>query len=143
MLSLTQIFVGIRIVPVFSGITGNNFILSLWKGVELMANGITEEIKAVEEAAKQMIKDAKSESARMIAEARNEAEKRAKESKQKAYRLYKEKVSAVETQAAEKADKIVEEGVVNAKSFKDSHQGQIKGTATWIAEEVMAKYGRG
>jgi hypothetical protein len=61
LLSLTQIFVGIRIVPVFSVITGNNYILSLWKGVELMANGIAEEIKAVEEAAKQMIKDAKSE----------------------------------------------------------------------------------
>lgn len=108
-----------------------------------MANGIAEEIKAVETEAKKVLKDAKSEAARMIAEARNEAEKRGKESKQKAYRLYKEQLSAVEKQAGEEAEKIVEEGMAKAKSFKNSHQGQIKGTATWIAGEVMAKYGRG
>ncbi|ADE56934.1 MULTISPECIES: cell envelope integrity/translocation protein TolA [Aminobacterium] len=108
-----------------------------------MATNLADEIKKAESDAKQIVKDAKNEAARLISEAKNEAEVRIKETRQQAFRKYRDNLQKVEEEAEARAGEIVRKGKEGAKAFTNSHQGRVNKTAAWIAEEVMARYGRG
>ncbi len=107
-----------------------------------MALNLAEEIKAVEADSKKRIADAKVEAVRLQNSAANEAEQKLKNAKQNAFKKYRECVSKVEREADERAQNIVEAGRENAAAFSADHKGRITQTATWIAEEVIARYGR-
>lgn len=107
-----------------------------------MALNLAEEIKAVEMSSKKRIVDAKAEAVKLVNAATNDAEQKIKGAKQSAFKGYKESVSRVEAEAEERARKIVEAGKERIAAFSGSHKGRITQTATWIAEEVIARYGR-
>jgi vacuolar-type H+-ATPase subunit H len=71
-----------------------------------MVQDIAEEIRAVEENARQTVQNARVEGARLIAAAQNEMDIRLKETKQKTTRFFKENVEKFEAAAEEKAREI-------------------------------------
>ena len=79
----------------------------------------------------------------MVNEAKNEAERKIKESKQKAFRQFRDRIASVEKEAEAKAEKSVEAGRKNAESLSKEYEKKVQGTAKWISEEVISRYGRG
>lgn len=108
-----------------------------------MVQDIAEEIRIVEENARQTVQNARVEAARLVAAAQNEMDLRLKETKQKTTRSFKEKIEEFEATAEERAQEIVSQGEENANTFTLSVEKRIKDVAQWIAEEVMTKYGSG
>ena len=108
-----------------------------------MVQDIAEEIRTVEENARQTVQNARIEGARLIAAAQNEMDIRLKETKQKTTRFFKENVEKFETAAEEKAREIVHQGKEDANAFASGVEKRVKDVAQWIAEEVMTRYGSG
>lgn len=113
------------------------------KEVERMAVNLAEEIKEVEARSKETLKEAKNEAARLINDARSDAERRVKEAKQKAFRSFREKVASVEKEAEDAAKKNVDAGKKKGETLAQQFGKKVPGTAKWIAEEVISRYGRG
>lgn len=103
---------------------------------------VAEEIRAVEELAKNTAQEARLEGVRIVAAARAEGDERVKGARQAAVRLFRERLAAKETEANGMADQMVEEGKLRAQALAESLGGRGQAVGTWIAEEVMARYGR-
>jgi len=103
---------------------------------------VAEEIRSVEEWAKNAVQEARLEGVRIVAAARTEGDERVKGAKQAAARWFRERLAAKESEANDMAARMVEEGKERAKALAESlgSRGQVVGN--WIAEEVMARYGR-
>jgi len=144
-LCLTPKILSIRIIQVFA-LTPENHNRKICipgrEGGAQMATNLAEEIKEVEAESKQIVSQAKSEAVKIVSDSKNESERRVKEAKQEAYRNYRNQVTKVEEQAEEKAQKVVSDGQAEAKSLEKKHKDKLKSVGAWIAEEVMAKYGR-
>ncbi len=108
-----------------------------------MVQDIAEEIRAVEENARQTVQNARVEAARLIAVAQNEMDIRLKETKQKTTRFFKESAEKFEAAAEERAREIVQQGQERANAFASVAEKRVKDVAQWIAEEVMTRYGSG
>ena len=111
------------------------------KGVKRMAANLGEEIRQAEENSKRIIQDAKVEAARLVAEARVNGEKRIKEARQDLHHSLRQQVSRLEAEAEKRAGEIKEEGTRQTEAFVHSRKGRVDGVASWIMEEVTAKYG--
>lgn len=108
-----------------------------------MAANLAEEIKEVEARSKAIVKEARNEAARMLSEARDESERSIKEAKQKAFRLFKENSASAEKEAEERATKNVEAGRKESEKLAGLYHKKVDGTAQWISEEVISRYGSG
>jgi len=111
------------------------------RGVIRMAANLGEEIRQAEENSRRIIQDAKIEAARLVAEARADGEKRIKEIRQELHHNLRQQVSKLEAEAEKKADEIKAEGIRQTEAFVQSRKGRVDDVASWIVEEVTAKYG--
>ena len=107
-----------------------------------MATNLTDEIRALVEAAAQRVSDAEAQAASCVVRARDEAAKKVKESRQSLYREYRNKVEKLEKEAADQAAGLVDQGKKKAAEFVKAHEGLLAKTSKWVAEEVMSRYGR-
>lgn len=106
-----------------------------------MAANLAEEIREAEESSKRILQEAKAEAARLVAEARSDGEKRVKEAKQELHQFFRREVSKAEAEADKRADAIKLEGKRQTEAFVQARKGRVDEVATWIVEEVTAKYG--
>jgi len=107
-----------------------------------MAANLIDEIKLVEEKAAKSVQDAKANAAKKLNKALADAENVLKEAKHSATKQFREKIQAAERTADAKAKGIVSERETGAKAFYTKHKEKIAGVSSWIAEEVMVRYGR-
>ena len=101
------------------------------------------EIKAAEDKAAEAVQEAKSNAARKLNSAQASAENTLKEARQSAARQFRDKIRRAEEAAEIKAKDILTKREAGAKAFYDQHKAKVAGTASWITEEVMGRYGRG
>lgn len=106
-----------------------------------MAKNIADEITKAEAKAKELIQAARTEGARMLAQAKTESEDIVKAAKQNAHRSFRDSVIEFERKADEKAELIMEKGRSDADILVEHHGDKVSGAASWIAEEVVARYG--
>lgn len=106
-----------------------------------MAANLAEEIRQAEESAKKIIQEAKVEASRMVAEARSDGERRLKEAKQELHQLFRQEVAKAEAEAERRADAIKSEGRKETEAFVQSRKARVDKVASWLVEEVTAKYG--
>jgi len=102
---------------------------------------IAEEITEAEARARQILQDARAEGARLLAQAKAEAEDLAKRSRQNYHRTLREKILKMEEEADKVLEKTIEKGRNDAEELVKSHKAKVDEVATWVAEEVMARYG--
>ena len=107
-----------------------------------MSTNLTDEIKKIEEAAKQSVINAKGEASTMLAKTKADLAKHVKESKQAHFRSYRENLLKEEAKASEAASQIVKKGHLDAQTFTENHKNAINEVAQWVAEEVVSRYGR-
>jgi len=108
-----------------------------------MTTNLIDEIKAAEENAAKSVQEARSSAAGKLNQAVADAEKRVKGAKQATARQFREKVQTAESTAETKAHSMVAERESVAKAFHAKHKEKTAAAASWIAQEAMAKYGRG
>ncbi len=106
-----------------------------------MAKNIADEITEAEAKAKDVIQAARAEGARILAKAKTESEDMVKAAKQNAHRSFRDSVIEFEREADEKAEMIMEKGRSDAIILAERHGDKVPGAASWIAEEVIARYG--
>jgi V/A-type H+-transporting ATPase subunit G/H len=106
-----------------------------------MAANLAEEIRQAEENSKRIIQEAKVEAARLVAEARSDGEKRVKEAKQELHQIFRQEVAKAEAEAEKRADAIKAEGKRETESFVQARKDRVDEVASWLVEEVTAKYG--
>ncbi|GHS99078.1 hypothetical protein AGMMS50276_22040 [Synergistales bacterium] len=108
-----------------------------------MAANLVDEIKAAEDKAAASLREARAGAAKRLNGALTDAENLLKEAKQGAAKQFRENISTAEKKAEEKAREVVAGREAAGKTFYTQHKDKVAKTATWIAEEVMARYGRG
>lgn len=106
-----------------------------------MAKNIADEITKAEADAKQMIQDARTEGARILAKAKTESEEQLKSAKQGFHRSFRETVAVLEKDAEAEAEKIIKTGRAAANDLVDRYNDRIPDVASWVAEEVIGRYG--
>jgi vacuolar-type H+-ATPase subunit H len=106
-----------------------------------MAANLAEEIRQAEESSRKIIQDAKVEAARLVAEARSDGEKRVKEAKQELHQLFRQEITKAEAEAEKRADAIKSEGKMETEAFVQARKDRVEEVASWLVEEVTAKYG--
>ena len=106
-----------------------------------MAKNIADEITEAETAAKQLIQDARAEGAKILAKAKSDSEEKVKEARQRFHRSFRDGVMALEKNAEAEAKKIVDKGSTDAERLVEQYKGKIQGAASWVAEEVIGRYG--
>ena len=108
-----------------------------------MTTNLIDEIKAAEEKAAKSVQEARNNAAKKLNKAVTDAEGTVKVAKQTAVKQFREKIQMAEQTAETKARSMVAERETGAKAFYTKHREKVAAVATWIAEEVVGKYGRG